>query len=198
MIFEVIKILALQVEDYFDSIGANGNNQIRLDNVAAVDSQSDNGQNLDNRLLLSLINISEEGTMKNFPNNPVENGRVQLQQPKINLNLYLLFSANRNSYERSLKDISTIVEFFQGKKVFTQSNTIYNRNNVELQGIDNFKFHVELYTPTFEELNYIWGSLGGRQIPSALYKLSVVNIERRAVLSEAGLITELNRDLKHK
>ena len=189
MIFEVIKILSQQVEDFIGS-------SITMANVAMLESEPGNSNDLNDEILLTLLNINEESTLKNFPNNSTSGDRVQFKNPIINLNLFILFCANRNSYEQSLRDISNIIEFFQGKKVFTQSNTTYNRSSVELENINNFKFTVELYTPTFEELNYIWGSLGGKQFPSVLYKLSLVQIERNAVTGQAGVLTETDHNSK--
>lgn len=187
MIFEVLKILSEEVETY---IGSN----VKMENVAMLDSQGDNAPNLSNKVLLTLLNINEEATLKNFPNQSIRGNRVETKPRVINLNLFILFSANRNSYDKALIDIANIIEFFQGKKVFTQSNTVYNHQSVELKNIDNFRFTVELYTPTFEELNYIWGSLGGKQLPSVLYKLSLVQIERDTVLGQAGQVVETKTD----
>jgi len=183
MIYEVIKILTEQVQEY---TGSN----ITLGNVALIEAQVDGGTNIENSTLATLINLSEEGTMKNFPNTRAVGNRIETSNPIINLNLFVLFSSNKNQYDQALKDISKIIEFFQGKQVFTQANTVFNRNSVDFQNIDNFRFTVDLYTPTFEELNYIWGSLGGKQIPSVLYKLSLIQIERKVVTSQAGSISE--------
>ncbi len=191
MIFEIIKILAEQVENYIES-------SITLGNVALIESDPNGGTNLENNILLTMINLSEEVTLKNFPNTKTVGNKVHQKNAIVNLNLYLLFSSNKNQYNQALKDISNIIAFFQGKKIFTQSNTIYNRNNVELSQIDNFRFVVDLYTPTFEELNYIWGSLGGKQIPSVLYKVSIIRIERETTLNQSGLILETDQNLKHK
>jgi hypothetical protein len=60
-----------------------------------------------------------------------------------------------------------------------------------MANIDNFRFTIELYTPTFEELNYIWGTLGGKQLPSALYKVSMIQIERNIAQSEGPLISRI-------
>jgi hypothetical protein len=147
---------------------------------------------------MTVINLSEEGTLKNFPNNRTVGNRVEKKNPVVNLKLFVLFSSNKNQYDQALKDISKIIEFFQGKSVFTQSDTVYDRNNVDFDNIDNFKFTVDLYTPTFEELNYIWGSLGGKQIPSVLYKMSLIQIERTATNSQAGRINTLTTNVKLK
>ena len=196
MIFEVLKILSQQVETYIDSTTEGSGPSVLMENVAMLESQVEGDTSMSDKILLSLINIKEESTLKNFPNKAISGNTVQTKNPIINLNLYILFSANRASYEIALRDISHIIQFFQGKKIFTQANTIYKRQHNDFKNIDNFKFTVELYTPTFEELNYIWGSLGGKQLPSVLYKLSLIQIEHNAVISQAGRVTDMSTDSK--
>ena len=190
MIFEVIQIITEQVNNYLDEIGLD--KTVVAENIAFLESQNETvSANLEDKVALTLINLDEEATLKNFPNHTIENAKTIYRNNIINLNLYLLFSANRNKYINSLNDISKIIAFFQGKKLFTQANTIYNRNNVAMTNIDNFRFSVELYTPTFEELNYIWGTMGGKQLPSALYKVSMIQIERNIAQGEGQLISKI-------
>lgn len=190
MIFEVIQIITEQVNNYLDEIGLD--KTVVAENIAFLESQNETvSANLEDKVALTLINLDEEATLKNFPNHTIENTKTIYRNNIINLNLYLLFSANRNKYINSLNDISKIIAFFQGKKLFTQANTIYNRNNVAMTNIDNFRFSVELYTPTFEELNYIWGTMGGKQLPSALYKVSMIQIERNIAQGEGQLISKV-------
>lgn len=197
MIFEVIQIITEQVNNYLDEIGLD--KSVVAENIAFLESQNEDiATALKNAVALTLINLDEEATLKNFPNHTIENAKTIYKNSIINLNLYILFSANRDKYANSLKDISKIIEFFQGKKLFTQANTIYNRNNIAMSNADNFRFTVELYTPTFEELNYIWGTLGGKQFPSALYKVSMIQIERNIAQAEGQVISKLEGVTKRK
>lgn len=142
---------------------------------------------------LSLINIQEEFTLKNTRNNYVNGTSVTYKNPKVFLNLFILFSLNKSTYTESLKSLTKIIAFFQGKKVFTQANSNYE--NVDgVENIKSFKFIVELYTPTFEELNFIWGTLGGKQAPSVLYKLTLLEIERDVITKEGSVVSEVNKN----
>lgn len=195
MIFEVIQIITEQVNNYLFEIG--GERPVVPGNIAFLESKNDEtAGTLEDSVALTLINLDEEATLKNFPNHTVLDNKTIYKNSVINLNLYLLFSANRDFYINSLSDISKIIAFFQGKKLFTQANTIFNRNNVAMANVDNFKFTIELYTPTFEELNYIWGTLGGKQLPSALYKVSMIQIERNMSQSEGALIRQIKGNTK--
>ncbi|KAF2338322.1 DUF4255 domain-containing protein [Flavobacterium tistrianum] len=197
MIFEVIQIITEQVNNYLEEIGLD--KSVVPENIAFLESQNEDITDaLKNAVALTIINLDEEATLKNFPNHTIENTKTIYKNSVINLNLYLLFSANRDKYVNSLKDISKIIEFFQGKKLFTQANTIFNRNSSAMSNVDNFRFTVELYTPTFEELNYIWGTLGGKQLPSALYKVSMIQIERNIAQAEGELIGEFTGITKKK
>lgn len=190
MIYEVIQILSEQVNAYL------GENIVVVENIARVDNGDEETESkMKDKVVLTLVGIREENSLKNFPNKTFENNKVQYRNHQVNLNLYLLFCGNRNLYQRSLIDISKVIEFFQGKKLFTQSNTMYDKDNVTMSGIRNFKFSVELYTPAFEEMNFIWGTLGGKQFPSILYKLSLIQIERDQILQEVGQISLVGSNL---
>lgn len=184
MIFETLSILSEEVDAYL------GGELVIIENVTAIDDPpASSGDGVDDKILMTLLNIEEEKTLKNFSNTAVRNGKIQTKYPKVNVNLFVLFSANRKKYTTSISDISKVIEFFQGKRVFTQANTIYKRL-VPLDKVGNFHFTAELYTPSFEELNFIWGTLGGRQLPSVLYKLSIIEIERGNIIGESGPISE--------
>ncbi|HHC81177.1 MAG TPA: DUF4255 domain-containing protein, partial [Flavobacteriia bacterium] len=75
-------------------------------------------------------------------------------------------------------------------------NTSYDRDLEGMEKLKNFKFNVDFFTPSFEELNYIWGTLGGKQYPSLIYKVSVLEIERNVTAKEGPVIIEVNNILK--
>jgi hypothetical protein len=185
MIFEIITILAEQVNNYLEEVDLG--KPVTPENIAMLDSQNDSSDDIGDIVALTLLNINEETTLKNFPNHSIENSKITYRNSIINLNLYLLFSAKRISYTKSLNTISKIIEYFQGKKLFTQANTPFTASSA-LSNIDEFRFTAELYTPTFEELNYIWGTLGGKQYPSALYKVSLIKIERNIASGEGATV----------
>ena len=193
MIYEALQILKEQLENYFDEVGLGKN--IILDNVALWESGSKDADRLDGKVILTLLKIEEELTLKNSPSVKVVNGKSEYFNPPVNLSLYLLVSANCSSYDISLNSISRTIEFFQGKNIFTSSNTVYNRSNPSFHPIGHFKFVVELFTPGFEVFNHIWGTLGGRQLPSALYKIHIIEITRDQKLAAGELITHISGTL---
>ncbi len=185
MIYEILQIIAEELNDYLDG------NDVALANVADANSEGNSQGNFPD-ISLTLINLQEEFALKNTRNNYVSGTSVSYKNPKIYLNLFVLFSLNKSSYTESLKSLTGVISFFQGKKVFTQANSNYG--NVEgAENIKSFKFITELYTPTFEELNFIWGTLGGKQNPSVLYKITLLEIERDLVTKEGSVISEMTK-----
>ncbi|WP_299314603.1 DUF4255 domain-containing protein [uncultured Aquimarina sp.] len=196
MIFEVLQIITEEVNNFFNI--EIEEKPVSLDNIAFIESETNENSNTSNNVVLSLLHTEEEATLKNILNHQIEGTKVVYKNNKVHLNLYLMFSANRSDYTESLKSLSKIIEFFQSKRIFTQSNTSFDREVDGMDKIRDFRFTVELFSPSFEEMNFIWGTLGGKQYPSVIYKASVLEIERDVTQSEGSLITEINGTLNHK
>lgn len=193
MLYESMHILKEQLDSYFSDIGLNRTTE--LQNIALWESGKDEDSQLNEKLIITLLRMEEEVTLKNSPHVKINENKSEYRNPPLHLNLYLLIAANFKNYDTSLISISKVIEFFQGKKVFTSSNTVYNRDNVAFEILDDFRFILEIYSPSFEELNNIWGTLGGRQMPSVIYKVQLIQIERDKKLTESQIITHIGGTL---
>jgi hypothetical protein len=96
----------------------------------------------------------------------------------MNLYLHVLFVANSTDYGDALARLSGIVKFFQGKRYFTPDN--YPANAHEFGGAD-FTLTADLASPTVDELNNLWGMLGGKQLPAVFYRFRLVEVDRGLV-----------------
>lgn len=195
MIFEVLQIITEEINNFFNV--EIDEKPVSLENIAFIDTETNDNSGTNNNVILSLLHTEEEATLKNILNHQIEGTKVVYKNNKVHLNLYVMFSANRSDYTESLKSLSKVIEFFQSKRIFTQSNTNFDRALDGMDKIKDFKFTVELFSPSFEEMNFIWGTLGGKQYPSVIYKISVLEIERDVTQSEGALITEINGSLNH-
>lgn len=99
---------------------------------------------------------------------------MKMESAPAYLNLYVMISANRTSYANALANISKVIEVFQTNNVLEYLDPNDIREN-------DFKFRIELHSVPFEQLSYIWGLLGGKVMPSALYKISVIKIMAKDV-----------------
>lgn len=195
MLYESMHIIKEQLDSYFKDIGLSRTTE--LQNISLWESGKVDESSLAEKLIITLLRLEEESTLKNSPHVKVNENKTEYRNPPVHLNLYLLIAANFKNYDTSLISISKVIEFFQGKKVFTSSNTVYNRDNVAFEILDDFRFILEIYSPSFEELNNIWGTLGGRQMPSVIYKVQLIQIERDKKLAESELITHIGGTLNN-
>ncbi len=121
-------------------------------------------------IFITIVKIEEESTLRNFPNAKLKlqnngNYAVDKRFPKIHLNYFLLFSATL-SYDMSVAAIHRIIKYFQTHKTFQFTS---DESDIELT--------LELVSPTFEQINHIWGTLGGKQFPHVVYKARVSELE---------------------
>ncbi|WP_103069630.1 DUF4255 domain-containing protein [Aquimarina sediminis] len=160
---------------------------IILHNIALM--ESDNQGDLNNKIVITLVNTEEESTLKNNSNVLKTSRGIKYVEPPVFLNLYILVSSTlgqdlQDAYEFALSRLSLVIQFFQAKKTFTIKNspfsTISSDNNIDQETKDELKLNVELYTLTFEQINHLWGSLGGKQVPFAMYKVRLVSIKENS------------------
>jgi hypothetical protein len=156
-------------------------------------------------LYLSMVNIAEEKTLKNVANY-VRNDTtlsVTYENPPVFLNLQILVVAPHASYSDALLVLSRAMRFFQFHNVFTPDNVdpasmTTNQPVNPLDRLESFRLIFDLYSPTMEEVNHLWGTLGGKQYPFALYVLRMLDLKFQATQQESGLITEVVSDFYHK
>jgi hypothetical protein len=156
-------------------------------------------------LYLSMVNIAEEKTLMNLPNYVRNDAtlRVTYENPPVFLNFHILMVATHVSYNDALLVLSRVMRFFQSHNVFTPDNVdpasmTTNQPINPLDRLESFKFIFDLYSPTMEEVNHLWGTLGGKQYPFALYVLRMLDLKFKAIQRESGLITEVVSDFSHK
>lgn len=204
MIIHALQIIRQELDAFLNSMGANGNDDVQLGNISQLDiPEQGEASNLKNKIVISLINIREEKALKNAPfarRNDVTL-KTEYFNPPVFLNLYLLISACQNNYTNALIYLSRIAAFFQSKNVFTHQNTIPVTDTTlvpETEKMEEFKLIVDLYSPSFEELNHIWGTLGGKQLPAMMYVARLVEVKTAKVDAVGGLIREVSMNFHGK
>lgn len=127
----------------------------------------------------AIINIEEERTLKShLPEYNNIHGQHVIVEPGLKLNLYILFAANFNRYNMSLKYLSWVLTYFQSHPYFTSETCPALDPGIQ-------KLVVELQSLSYEQLNQIWAFIGGKQLPSVVYRVRMVTIQdslQKAVL----------------
>ncbi len=205
MIGLALKLLRDELSNYVFQNKTPGDSitqdDIILHNISLMESDS---QDLNNKIVITLVNTEEESTLKNISNVVRTANGIKYVEPPVFLNLYILISTTlgqdlQDAYEFALGRLSLVIQFFQAKKSFTIKNspftTISGDTNIAQENKDELKLNVELYTLTFEQINHLWGSLGGKQVPFAMYKVRLVSIKENSG-EVAPLIEEIVNDQK--
>ncbi|MEN6455474.1 MAG: DUF4255 domain-containing protein [Prolixibacteraceae bacterium] len=189
MIYPILKFLTGQLNQYIDLVkkttDAVPSPVVQLESIVNIE---ENKLKEKNNLLLFMVNLSEEAAMKNHPGYVTHNrDEAVYKNPPLNLNVYIVITAVMTNYENELRYLSHILRFFQGKPVFTPQNSASG-----IEGLpDNFRIILDLYSLSFEQINYLWSTLGGKQHPFVCYKLRMVEIERESTTSVRGVIRQI-------
>jgi hypothetical protein len=200
----VINELKKHLEDAYGVPASN--DEVRSGNLAeGLAGGGNNSGVARDKLIFSVVNIREEKALKNLPNF-VRNDttpRASYENPPIFLNFQILATATHSNYNNALLVLSRALRFFQSKNVFTQddvapSSITGNAPPNALDRLETFKIIFDLYSPTLEEVNHLWGTLGGKQYPFVMYTMRMLDLKFRAVYNESGLITEVVSEFYHK
>ncbi|MBI1919789.1 MAG: DUF4255 domain-containing protein [Geobacter sp.] len=134
---------------------------------------------------LSIVNIEEERALRSqVAEHRMVGDRHIVLEPELKLNLYLLFAANYTYYDVALKSISYVLSFFQSHPSFTSEEFPLLDRQIA-------KLNVELQSPTYEQLNQIWGFIGAKQIPSVLYKVRLITVQDVSVKTVKPPVTKI-------
>lgn len=186
MINESLQFIADELNKYLVlKMGpANEPPRLVLGNVSRLFDGEVAATGLVNRVILSLVNVEEDRVAKQQENFVRTDVSARYKNPQLYLNLYILFSANRTGYPDALQHLSYILQFFQFQHVFTPIT--HPDLDPRIQ-----KLIVDLCTLNFEQVNHLWSTLGGKYIPSVLYKVRQITIDEDITLSESGFIKEV-------
>jgi len=141
---------------------------------------------------MMLVNVEEDRINSKRAVYRENNQQLQRMNPAVRLNLYVLFAASfGKNYTEALKFISYVIAYFQGKSTFDAQGSPDFPDTIE-------KLLVELHTLSFEQLNHLWGTLGGKYLPSVMYKVRLLSVETETVVGVTAPITSIEGNLNHR
>lgn len=207
MISHVLTVVLNELNSHMDSTYGNNSQkpQAALGNLAEGFAMTAGSPGLDrNTIYLSIVNISEESALKNTPNHVVDSSKLTavFENPPVFLNFKILLAATHSNYNDAILMLSRAIRFFQFRNVFTRENvdpsSISDGQPLNpIDRIETFKLIFDLYSASMEEVNHMWGTLGGKQYPFVLYRMRMLDLKFKSVQDEMPLIKEVIRDLSH-
>lgn len=139
-----------------------------------------------NKLALFLVNL-EKDTLPYRPSalSHANMGRAGLSQAPVHLNLMLMFAAtfSGTNYPEALKFISHTIGFFQSRPVFDHQNTPELDPRID-------KLMLDIENLGISDLSNLWGILGGKYMPSVLYRMRMVAIDSGQLSGQAPYVSQ--------
>lgn len=131
-------------------------------------------KDITNKIVLTVLNIEREAAAISTSPMPLrqagEGGFVRAPQD-LALNIYAMVSASFDDrYRDGLRVLSGALGFFQSNPIITPST----HPNLP-KGIRQLAF--QMVNLDLQTLGHVWGVLGGRYMPSAVYKMRLVTID---------------------
>ena len=183
MLDHVLTFFASELNTYFQA-----RTGIAGDDVSPGLVVGDNGKFAikDDNIGVTVINIEEEATLKDqLPEVRYVQGQHTRVEPQIRLNLSILFCANYKLYDQALKYLSLVLTYFQSNRVFTPGQFPALNSSIE-------RLIVELQTLNYDQLNQIWSFIGGKHLPSVVYRVRLVSIQGNALTAVQPPLTVID------
>lgn len=172
------KILKYIEGEINHSVGPSAEKFAQLGNISQLENASGaSNADLRGKVILTIVNIEEEKTLKNSPHYIRDGEAILKRNPTLFLNLFVLVSCATDDYETALDKLSHVISFFQGKHLFTAENADADFPEEYVE-----KIIMDMFSMNFEQVNHLWGVLGGKYVPSMLYKLRLVPIQNAPTL----------------
>ncbi len=168
MIDVALKFLTDELNTFFRARAGAKSDVVTLNRVVTPAGQYAFGED---RICLSVINIEEERILKShLPEQVSFNGQQIVREPELKLNLSIILAANFKQYDVGLRYLSLALLFFQSHPFFTSDD--YPGLTPAIP-----RLALELQSTSYEQLNQIWAVIGGKQLPSVIYKARLVTIQ---------------------
>ncbi len=144
-------------------------------------------KNIENKVIISIINLEHEKTVKNTGGYITDaQGKFGKVNPPVYLNIYLLIAANYNAenYLEALKMLSAVIGVFQSAMVFTPETYPDLDSTIE-------RLTFEIFNVPVQELSHLWSGIGAKYVPSMLYKVRMIGIQKGQVKEQVTGVSGL-------
>lgn len=195
MIFQVMELIRQNLNSFLSAPGSP--DSVVLGNIAFSTPDNPATPLVDEsaQVYMSLVNVEEEASLRNQSQvRQTEIRPLAYVNPPLIVNLFLLFSSNHKDYNMAIRSLSSVLLFFQGNRSFSIARTPVPATGVFAspgEQENNIKITLDLMSLTFEQVNHLWGSLGGKQVPFLLFKARQVEIDADRMFQGGGFISEI-------
>lgn len=150
---------------------------ISVDSLRTLQEKSEQG------IIISLINVEEEGTLKNSSHHFIKEQKAFYQTPPFSINLQLILAFDFDNYGKNLRHLSSVANFFHKKKIFSAENQEVSNPFPTDQLGGEAKLIADWRELTLEQLNQLWSMSGGVHYPALFYRIRMLQLTQKAEIS---------------
>lgn len=198
----ILQKLSLKIEDAIQSeLPPNSLKAIAIE-FANIATLSDDDSIITNKsaIVLSIVNIEEDRTLKNqslyripqqLPLDPSITKIEKYKKPAQNMVFSILFTAynkDNTMYGDSIDKLEKVLRYLQNNNVF-----YYKDNGTDLIEQDDAssaeiaesnKIILDMISLKTDQINQMWSYLGSKYMPSILYTLRLIHIQKETMKTE--------------
>lgn len=149
-----------------------------------IEADGSVGPQASNKLVFLLANIEKDTTPQSgrlgFRSG---DGRALVSSNPLYLNLYVMLAANfgGSNYPEALKFISIAIGFFQRQSLFDHQNSPDLDRRIE-------RLVLDIENLPIQDLSNLWGLLGGKYLPSVLYRVRMVTFSPDDLIAQLPVV----------
>lgn len=150
---------------------------VDIQNIILPDGKLNFGDH--KHLIITLAGVEEERREGKMPVYvPIDDKEFTLLNPAISVDLQLIFIAVSADYPTALRDLASVICFFQANAVFDKNRnpnlngSVLNPDEKPWQLIE--RLSCSMKNLTMEQQNNVWSILGGKYMPSVIYTISAL------------------------
>ena len=200
-----IKLIIEKIAKLIDSDPNNESNPSNLINIVNIATLSDGDEFLEQKssITLSIVNISEDKTLKNqsiYAKRSEDHTIDKFAHPPKYLIFSILFASyniDQSKYLDGLGKLQKVIDFFQQNNSFFYKLTEPAINEVITFPLYNLKpaSEQEQYAKitilsvnlNMDQTNQMWSYLGSKYMPSVLYEMRILPIQKNERINSKGI-----------
>jgi len=183
MINLVTQLLAAQLNQYLRRTYDLNEDKVIVSNLLEMDGSV--ASNINNRLVIYLINIEKDAVASRYVTSQEADHRSVQRRVPLSLNLFVMMTAHftGDNYAEALKFLSNTISYFQSNPMFNHQNTPDMDRRIE-------KLILDIENLSIQDLSNLWGSLGGKYLPSILYRVRMITFDMDGITGQLPVVTE--------
>ena len=183
MINLAVQHLATQLNQYLRRTYDLNEDVVVISNLVEMDGSV--APNVNNKVVIFLANVQNDTTpSRQGAFQEIGKLSIKSSQP-LYFNLYVMMTANftGNNYPEALKFLSSTISFFQRHALFNHQTTPELDRRIE-------KLILDIENLSIQDLSNLWGCLGGKYLPSILYKVRMVTFDAGEISGRVPTVGE--------